>query len=212
MSTPPQQSFVPESPPPGPTVGLVLAAGAASRFGGPKQVAPFRGSPMVQWPVRALRAGGIEQIMVAVGAHHEETVAALEGVQETVLVAEWEEGMSASLRAGVQTAAQLGAGAVIVVLGDEPLLAPAAVRRILASAEADPSAPILRATYAGRPGHPVLLRREVFSEVATLRGDHGARGLEVPITDVPCDGLGSTADVDTREDLARLEGEEPSTD
>jgi CTP:molybdopterin cytidylyltransferase MocA len=168
--------------------------------------------PLVRWPVQALRAGGIDRVIVTVGAHHEEVATVLEDVEDTVLVPEWQEGMSASLRAGVQVAAQLGAAAVLVVLADEPLLSAEAVASILAAAERHPEAPVIRASYDGRPGHPVLLRKETFAAVGELRGDEGARGLVGSgAIEVSCDGLGTSADIDTPEDLARLSGSAPTT-
>ncbi|HET9073535.1 MAG TPA: nucleotidyltransferase family protein [Solirubrobacteraceae bacterium] len=208
MTSPPDPGR--KDPAPGPTLGLVLAAGAARRFGSPKQVAFFRGRPLVLWSVHVLRAGGIDRVMLAVGAHQMQVRAAVDRVvtaRDIVMVPDWEEGMSASLRAGVQAAAQRGAGAVMVVLADQPLLSDRAVARMLGAADEDRSASVLRAAYAdGRPGHPVLLRADTFDQVATLRGDQGARALTgVQIRDVDCASLGSSADVDTPADLLRID-------
>jgi molybdenum cofactor cytidylyltransferase len=77
----------------------------------------------------------------------------------------------------------------------------------VASARADATV-ALRASYLGREGHPVLLERQLFQEVAALRGDEGARRLlaGVAVALVECDGLGSDADIDTCEQLALSAG------
>lgn len=182
--------------------GLVLAAGAGRRFGGPKQLAPFDGRPLLEHALRAMaQTPGLVRRVVALGARAEEIAAAvdLHGV-EPVVVAGWEEGQAASLRAGV---AALGPDldAVVVTLGDQPLVTPATIARL--AAEAAGPAPAARATWAGVPGHPVLLRRPLLDAVAELRGDAGARALLTDARLVPC-GPEAVADVDTPQQLTAL--------
>lgn len=182
-------------------VGLLLGAGAASRFGAPKQIAAFRGAPLISWPLAALHAGGLERVLVVLGCHHEQVAAAIPGA-ETILAADWAEGLSASLRAGVAAAEALGAARVVVALADQPLLHPHAVARVLAQSRAGTA--IVRADYGDAAGHPTALARATFAAVAQLRGDAGARRLTgFALRDVPCAGLGSAADIDTPADLAR---------
>ena len=188
--------------------GVVLAAGTGSRFGGdvPKPLVPFRGRPLLTWPLAALREGGVDEVLVVAGAH----AAALAGATSARVVRcdAWAEGLSASLRAGVEAAALGGADAVLIALADQPLLTAAAVARVLAAR--DPARwDAVRATYAGTPNHPTLLESSLFAGVAELRGDTGARPLlraSDRVRLVACDGLGSPEDVDTPETLARLEG------
>jgi CTP:molybdopterin cytidylyltransferase MocA len=191
--------------------GLVLAAGAGSRFGGPvaKVLAPFRGRPLVEWPVAALGAGGVARTFVVLGAEAEAVAAGADlGGAEVVRCPGWSEGLSASLRAGVAAASAAAFTAVVVALGDQPLLSGAAVARILA-ARTPGEIDAIRATYAGIPGHPTLLEAATFPAIATLRGDAGARDLlRDPATRVrlvACDGLGRPDDADTPEALAALE-------
>jgi CTP:molybdopterin cytidylyltransferase MocA len=185
--------------------GLVLAAGGGRRFGGPKQLAELDGRPLVEHGLATLGgAPGLERVVVVLGARADEVLAASDlGDAEPVVCAEWEEGQAASLRTGV--AALADADAVVVVLADQPTLSPDAVRRVLDAARAEPSAPAVRATYGGEPGHPVVLRSALFREVARLRGDQGARALIDGIAlDVPCDPLPYPPDVDTPEALEAL--------
>jgi CTP:molybdopterin cytidylyltransferase MocA len=194
-------------------VGVLLAAGAGSRFGGgdarPKVLHPFRGRPLLTWPLAALREGGVDRVVVVLGARVDAVVAGAElGEALVVHCADWAEGLSASLRAGVQAAAAGGADAVVIALADQPLLGARAVARLIA-ARVPSQLDALRATYAGVPGHPTLLESVTFGSVERLRGDAGARTLlDDPATRVgliACDGLGRPDDVDTPEALARLE-------
>jgi CTP:molybdopterin cytidylyltransferase MocA len=193
-------------------VGVLLAAGAGSRFGSggpPKVLQPFRARPLLTWPLAALRDGGVDRVVVVLGARADEVAAGAElGAAQVVHCAEWSEGLSASLRAGVHAAAEGGADAVVIALADQPLLDARAVARVIA-ARAPSQLGALRATYVGMPGHPTLLESATFGAIERLRGDAGAHALlNDPATRVGlivCDGLGRPDDVDTPEGLARLE-------
>jgi len=180
--------------------GLVLAAGAGERFGGPKQIAQLRGKPLLEHVLAAMEAAGLDGTVVVLGARADEVRAAvpLHGA-EPVVADDWREGMAASLRAGV--AALEPCDAVVVVLGDQPLLSPEAIARV-----ARAGGPAARATYAGVPGHPVLIGRELFDRVRALEGDQGAAALVRDAIEVPCDGLGRPDDVDTPTELEGLLG------
>jgi CTP:molybdopterin cytidylyltransferase MocA len=189
--------------------GLVLAAGDSKRFGGRKQLAMLDGRPLLEHVLIAMAAAPLDRVTVVVGAHADEV---LEGVPlhgaEAVVCEDWEEGLGASLRAGV---AALGAcDAVAVALGDQPRLSAEAVARVVSQRGSDELA--VRATYGGVPGHPVLLERTLLERVRDIRGDSGARDLlhGVPLREVACDGLGSPVDVDTPATLAELEAAAPA--
>jgi CTP:molybdopterin cytidylyltransferase MocA len=121
---------------------------------------------------------------------------------------DWTEGMSTSVRAGLQA---LGpeARAAVVLLADQPLVEAGAVKRLIEAFEG--GARVAVATYGGRPRNPVLFSREVWPLLmAELSGDEGARPFlrrhPELVVQVPCDGVGNPADVDTAQDLRRLEG------
>lgn len=184
--------------------GIVLAAGAGSRFGGPKQLAELGGRPLVEHAVEALLAvPAVERIVVVLGAENElvRERAQLDEV-EIVVAEDWREGMAASLRAGVAAAAD--ADAVVITLADQPMITPQVIAAVVELGEG--GAPAARATYDGAPGHPVLIKRELFAEIAELRGDSGARDLLelVGARTLECGHLASADDVDTREDLERI--------
>ncbi len=155
---------------------VVLAAGAATRFGAPKQRLLL---PAVLEHVR-----GLDQIVVVAGAYP------LEGAIDCP---DWERGPGASLRCGL---AALGreVEAAVVVLADGPSLAPAAIDRIVAEWRAS-GAPIVAASYGGDRGHPLLVDRSAWNEIP----DEGLRAVE-PVL-VPCDDLGEPGDVDYPQDL-----------
>lgn len=184
--------------------GVVLAAGEARRFGGPKQLAPLAGRPLLEHALAAATAAaGVGRVVVTLGAHAEQILAAvdLHGA-EPLLVPDWREGQAASLRAAVAALAP-DADAIVVTLGDQPGVAAASIERVLAawSDELDAA----RATFAGSPGHPVVLGRSLHPGVAALRGDRGARELLAGATvrEVEC-GPAAVADVDTPAQLRAL--------
>lgn len=195
-------------------VAVLLAAGAAQRFGSPKQLAELDGQPLVLHALDHLRSvPRLEEILVVVGAHGDEVAAVVEAsgsdVVRVVHCPDWEEGLAASLRAGVAAAAAAGAGAVLVHLADLPRVTPQVIAAILGRA-CDGGGRLLgvpvRATYAGLDGHPVLLPRSSFAAVATLHGDAGAREmLAQPHTRrIEVGHLADPTDVDTPEHLESL--------
>lgn len=179
--------------------GLVLAAGAGRRFGGPKALARTpAGTPWVALAVRALIEGGCRDVTVALGAGFDEAVTLVPATASVVRVEDWESGMAASLRAGLAALVSGSAVAAVVVPVDTPELVPAAVERV--ARRAAPAA-LAQASYDGAPGHPVLLGRAHWEAVATTaRGDIGARPYLIAqgAALVECVDLWSGADRDLR--------------
>ncbi|MFI6905418.1 NTP transferase domain-containing protein [Nonomuraea sp. NPDC050394] len=180
--------------------GLLLAAGRGARLGTPKALVEYEGERLVDRGVRLLETGGCHPVVVVLGA-------ATVPVRGAVVVRNpgWRAGMGSSLRVGL-AALPPDAAAVVVALVDQPFVTPAAVAALIAS-----GGEVAVATYGGSRRNPVLFGRDHFAEVAGLAvGDVGARpflkAYPELITDVPCDGLGSPADIDTPEDLELLKG------
>ncbi|MFN8150425.1 MAG: nucleotidyltransferase family protein [Solirubrobacterales bacterium] len=186
--------------------GLVLAAGEGRRFGGAKLAAELEGESVLDHAVAAmLGVPAIERVVVVLGAHAEKVLASSDLSEvEWVVCEQWKEGIAASLRTGVQTLADADAEAIVITLGDEPLITAQAIAAIVD--RIDTPAPAVRATYDGRPGHPVLIKRELFSEVGRLHGDEGARGLltATGALEVECGQLCRPDDIDEPEDLRRI--------
>jgi molybdenum cofactor cytidylyltransferase len=189
--------------------GLVLAAGAATRFGAPKQLAELDGVPMLEHSLRTMAAAPIGRVVVVLGSGADEIVGAvdLHGA-DPLVCARWDEGQSASLACGLAELADCEA--VVVTLGDQPRASPDAIRRVIGARN---GAAAVRATYGGNPGHPVLLERELFEQLRNVTGDKGARNLllSVQVLDVPCDDLGGGEDVDTPAELDALRAGGPVT-
>ncbi|MFE0025330.1 NTP transferase domain-containing protein [Amycolatopsis sp. NPDC059021] len=184
--------------------GLLLAAGAGRRFGGPKALAEFDGEPFVLRALRTLETAGCGPIRVVLGAAAEQVRDLLPDPAVAVLADGWEQGMGESLRAGLEVLSDLpeNTDAALVHLVDLPWVGAEAVSRVAAKSG---SGVVARAAYDGVPGHPVLLGRRWWAEIAeSARGDRGARDWLAGRTDlrlVECGDLGSGRDVDRRDDL-----------
>jgi CTP:molybdopterin cytidylyltransferase MocA len=184
---------------PGTVSGLVLAAGAGRRFGGPKALArTSAGTPWLALAVRALREGGCRDVAVALGAGFDEAAGLVPAGTAIVRVDEWATGVAASLRAGLEVVASGSSDAVVVLPVDTPDVPATAVARLTRRAE--PGA-LAQATYDGAPGHPVLLGRAHWAGISVaVTGDIGARpyliAQEADL--VECGDLWSGTDRDTR--------------
>jgi molybdenum cofactor cytidylyltransferase len=182
--------------------GLILAAGEGSRFGREsKLLAELEGRPLLEHAIAAQCAvPALERVVVVLGADAEQVRAGVDFLDSEPIVCDgWREGQAASLRCGVEALG--GAEKVIVTLGDEPLITPQVIARFV-----DERAPA-RATYDGRPGHPVSLGRKQLAAVSALTGDHGARELLGYARRIECGHLCCGRDVDTREDLEAIRSE-----
>jgi CTP:molybdopterin cytidylyltransferase MocA len=161
---------------------VVLAAGAASRFGEPKQ------RLLLPRVLARLAATSLGDVVVVAGAHELEA-----GNVRLVQCEDWERGPGASLRCGL-AALSKETEAAVVCLADGPNLSPEAVERVV-TAWREGESHLVAASYGGRRGHPVVLGRSAWASVP----DEGMRAL--PAALVPCDDLGAPGDVDSPEDL-----------
>lgn len=204
---------------------ILLAAGASTRLGRPKQLLELGGERLLERMVRVAREAGCAPVLVVLGAHAEEILATC-SLDGAILVRNtaWEEGMASSVRSGLARLTELGSGSP----GSEaPVQSEAAqvLARLEAFGHSGTSVPgvilmvcdqpavtseHLRALaragettasrYAGRNGVPAFIAAEALSALAALRGDSGARALlqRAAALDLP----GGELDIDTDEDLA----------
>ena len=199
--------------------GLILAAGAGSRFGGGKMRARLDGRPLVAHVLDAARAAGLRRLVLVLGrdavdvraALVDADPAALDGVLVAVNGAP-ERGLATSLRLGLAAAtAGPPPDGVLVLLGDQPRVRPEVIAEVIAAA-APPDALAVMAAHAGdRAPNPVVLLPAAWTLVAQLDGDRGLGPLLAarPERVVRVQVAGANPDVDTRADLATLERSDP---
>lgn len=184
---------------------VVLAAGASRRLGEPKQLLRLRGQTLVRRAALAALGSRAERVLVVTGAHAERVEAALAGLAVACVRAErWEDGLSASLRAGVSAAlARDPEASVLLLLADQPAADAALLDALIARHAA--GAEIVASDYGGEPGVPALFAPRFARELLALAGDRGAKALllreSARVARVPFEG--GTLDVDTPEDWAR---------
>jgi CTP:molybdopterin cytidylyltransferase MocA len=166
----------------GQVAAVVLAAGAATRFGAPKQRLLLPGV------LGRLHEAALEDVVVVAGAYPLEAEDA-----RIVECPDWELGPGASLRCALGALAP-DVQAAVVVLADGPNLAPEAVERVVTAWRED-KGPLVAASYGGDRGHPLVVDRGLWGSIP----DEGLRVFD-PVL-VPCDDLGPPGDVDRPEDL-----------
>lgn len=184
---------------------VLLAAGAGSRFGGDKLMAPYGSGLLIDKSLDAALAAAPGEVVVVLGGGAtalEAHLATRPGAFHVAACESWRDGLSASLKAGI--AAVAGADAVAVFLGDMPEVPAGLVRHLAAAVQA--GAPAAAPVCQGRRGNPVVLGADVLAQVAGLSGDRGAgpllEALGARLSLIPTDDKGVLFDVDRREDLA----------
>jgi molybdenum cofactor cytidylyltransferase len=186
-----------------PRVGVViLAAGESSRLGQPKQLLPFRGKALLQCVVHSALSSRCRPVVVVIGAHADMIRPQLSGDIRIVENPDWKEGMSSSIRRGVESI-ESEVDAVILMLGDQPLVTSEILNQFAEKAEVG----LVAAEYNGGIGVPALFRREYFDALRTLRGEKGAKSIllanEKHVARIPCPE--AALDIDTVADARRLQ-------
>ncbi len=189
---------------------VVLAGGGAKRFGALKQLAPWRGRPLVAHAAaQAASCADVCCTVVTTGAGADEVAAAVAGQGVRVAYApDWAAGQSRSVQTGLAAllAAEPNLGAAIFMPADQPGVTPALLSALV-ERHRETLAPVVAPRYAGRRGAPVLFDRATFEEFAALRGDVGGRPIiaahEAEIAWLDCSTPEVIQDIDTPEDYRR---------
>jgi CTP:molybdopterin cytidylyltransferase MocA len=172
------------------TAAVVLAAGASTRLGRPKQTVELGGEMLVERAVRVAKEAGLQPVMVVV-----QDASLGDKLRAEVLVnARWAEGMATSIVAGVRWAQGLGVAGVVVMTCDQVAVRAEHLRALCA----EPGR-VTGSRYAGRVGIPAYFPAAVFGELMELTGDVGAREMLRGAASVEDEGL--ALDVDTEADL-----------
>jgi molybdenum cofactor cytidylyltransferase len=195
------------------TAGLILAAGCASRFGGLKQLAPVEGAPLLLRVVRSALSSQLDKTMLVLGFGAELIIGQLgddldHPALSVVANRDWQAGMATSIKVGMAHVDQ-SFDAVVIILGDLPLLSAHIIDQIL-EAHRTSGKGICLPVREGRWGHPICLSRRYFDVLTKIEGDIGAREIvrenwsQVYQLNIPEDGC--FLDVDTRQDMERVKG------
>lgn len=187
--------------------GLVLAAGLSSRMGTNKMLMKVNGSVIIEKTITMLMKSSISNITVVLGNCSKEIMKALEDYPVNFIYnPDYGSGMSSSIKCGIKWAAeQSGIDAVLIILGDMPLIKADTIDYLIEEYKKKSSA-IIVPRYKGRNGHPVLFSRKMFRHILTIKGDNGAREVINNFSDqvlfLDVDDPGITIDLDTKEDIA----------
>ncbi len=188
-----------------PTAAILLAAGASTRLGQPKQLVTLNGETLLARAVRIAHEAGCSPILVVLGAEAEHIRAACPLPNAIIVLnQQWPEGMASSIRVGIealrgiapQEAADTLHG-VLLMTCDQPAVTPDHLRALGASGDITASA------YAGRRGVPAYFPASSFAALSQLTGDSGARELLRASRAIPLP-LGEL-DIDTPEALAEAQ-------
>src|SRR5689334_5152664 len=189
--------------------GLVLAAGRSTRMGGPnKLLEEINGKPLVRIATEHVLASRARPVIVVTGHQKERVERALSGLPVTfVHNADFAEGLSTSLKAGI-AAVPAEADGVVVGLGDMPQVSAALIDKLIAAFDPERGALVAIPTLGGKRGNPVLWSRRFFADLMAVEGDVGARhligGYGEAVVEVPVEDAAALTDVDTPEALTAL--------
>ena len=192
----------------GPVALLLLAAGASTRMGRPKQLLPWQGRTLLRHAAETAVASGCAPIVLVTGALHEELIDEISDLPiQAVRNQQWETGMASSIRAGLAAVAPAQPRAVLIMLTDQPLVTPELLRQLVARQQ-QTQASIVAAAYGHTLGVPAVFAHAMLPELLKLQGQQGAvrliAGLGTAVERVAFPA--GLLDVDTPEQYAALLG------
>lgn len=163
-----------------PTAGIVLAAGASTRFGKPKQLLTLNGRFLLEWVLGAALDSRLDHIVLVLGCEHERILGCLGSAAahpkcEVLVNPDYRSGQSTSLKAGLLRVRH-GFPSVMFLLGDQPLV-DAALIDLLLQRYRESKKSICIPIHRAERGTPALFGRALYPELLKLTGDKGARDL-----------------------------------
>lgn len=185
--------------------GLILAAGASSRFGAQKILLPWNGIPLLYHISSIVLSSSASPVVVVLGNGYE---AALETIKDLPLLVvkneNWEQGQSTSLKSGISHLPK-DVDAVIIFLADQPFISKDLIESIISTYQAYPF-PVIAPMVAGKRANPVLFDRSTFEDLLKIQGDRGGRALfdQYPIHHIPWEDERVLLDIDSPEDLEKV--------
>lgn len=187
---------------------VIIAAGASSRLGQPKQLVKWQGETLLQRAIRIARESGTAPVLVVLGAHREEIESRVDFCGTKIVVnRNWQEGMAGSIRFGIEGLKEKSfeAEGALLMICDQPAVTTDHLRQMLDAFHRNPTSAVA-SLYAGKRGIPAIFPSEAFPDLLALRGDMGARGLllkpDRKVIEIPL--RNGDQDIDSPEDLSRL--------
>lgn len=190
---------------------IILAAGASTRLGKPKQLLPFRKKNLLRYIMEEAIASDTGPVIVVVGAHAARLAGEMSDYKINVIQnIGWEEGMASSIRCGIESLQlfEPGCDGAILLMCDQPYVNASLIKELVATA-GETHKPVVTCRYANTVGPPALFSKSIFPELLELTGDTGARRIverhlgEVAMINFPQGDI----DIDTSADYEALDGE-----
>ncbi len=158
---------------------LLLAAGASTRLGQPKQLLQFQGQSLLERSIHTAMAASVDERLLVLGANANQIQDGMSSLEmDKVVNQNWEEGMASSIRLGLNHLVQKrpSLDAVIIMLCDQPFVTPALLNQFIAVYQ-ETASPIVAAAYNDLLGVPALFAHGTFYKLLALQGDKGARAI-----------------------------------
>ncbi|HEY4180900.1 MAG TPA: nucleotidyltransferase family protein [Kofleriaceae bacterium] len=182
-------------------VGIVLAAGSSTRLGQPKQLVQLDGELLLTRTIRVMEAAHVARVAVVIGAQREAVESSLGAAGQTatrLINPRWHEGMSSSIRVGIEWASTVNASGALLCVCDQPLLTTDHINALIAAHAR--TSEIVGSRYGGVVGVPAIFPATAFVALCSLSGDRGARQLLTSSASIDWDD--GALDIDTPEQLA----------
>lgn len=187
---------------------IILAAGASSRMGSPKQLLMYAGKTLLQHSIQAALGSMARPVIVVLGAHEDAIKTNLEnGNVQVVVNAAWQEGLASSIRYGINALVDTApfTAATVLMVCDQPNVTALLLNDLIKTQQAS-SKPIVASSYNGILGVPALFHQSIFPELLKLKGDVGARFIiqeHIHETETIAFSKGNI-DIDTETDYRQL--------